>query len=416
VENKLKAKDGMSIRTFFAFEQTDSDEIRSEKFTIFLMSCSCCFAGVAWSVMYYFVFGAGLIAALPLSFAVIVGAVLVISHLSKSHRLLVYTQIICIIYITTLIQWSIGGVFDSGFVLAWAYCGPVIALMFLSLRYSFIWLILYLLNVFVTVIFDDFFSAHGEAVSQNTKILFLALNISVSSIVVFVFAGYFVSSALRERENANRLLLNIMPARTARELKNKKGVIAEEYDDISVLFADIAGFTEYSDDLPPDELVAKLNEIFSRFDELTEKHRLEKIKTVGDEYMVVGGLPGSTRDHLRAIAYLSLDMLHAIKEISRADGQSFSLRIGINSGPAVAGVIGKSKFAYDLWGDTVNVASRMEANGIIDHVQVSDIVYEALKDDFIFEARGPIAIKGKGMMQAHILLARKTGSAAKSAG
>jgi class 3 adenylate cyclase len=250
--------------------------------------------------------------------------------------------------------------------------------MFLSLRYSLIWLLLYLLNIVVTVVFDDFFSAHGETVSETTQILFLALNISISSIVVFVFAGYFVTSALRERENANRLLLNILPARTARELKSKKGVIAEEYDSVSVLFADIAGFTEYSSNLPPDELVAELNEIFSCFDELTEKHSLEKIKTIGDEYMVVGGLPGSPRDHLHAIACLGLDMLKKIKEISRTDGQSYSLRIGIHSGPVVAGVIGKSKFAYDLWGDTVNVASRMEARGIIDHIQVTDIVYQAL--------------------------------------
>jgi adenylate cyclase len=403
----------MNGRGFFAFDPLDSDEIRSEKFTIFLMACSCCLAGSVWTGMYYLIFGFGLITVLPFSFVIIVGAAMIISHLTQNHRLTIYTQIICIIYITTFIQWSIGGVFTSGFVLVWAFCGPVIALMFFSLRYSMIWLALYLINILITVVFDDFFTAQGEQVSDETQILFFVMNISVSTLVVFVFAGYFVSSALRERENANRLLLNILPARAAQILKTKKGVIAEKHGDVSILFADIVGFTEYSSKLPPGQLVAKLNEVFSGFDELTEKYDLEKIKTVGDEYMVAGGLPGSPPDHLRAIAALGLDMLSNIKEVSRADGHHFSLRIGIHCGPVVAGVIGKSKFAYDLWGDTVNVASRMEAFGLVDHIQVTDTVHEALKNDFTFEARGAVNIKGKGDMQTYILQVPREKSAAK---
>ena len=236
----------MNLKTFFAYEPLDTDSIRLEKFTIFLVAVSCCVAGLAWTAMYYFVFGFGLVTILPFSFVVIVASSLIACHFIRNHQPLVYIQIICVIYITTLIQWSIGGVFESGFVLAWAFIGPIIALMFFSFRHSMIWLLLYLANIGITVVFDDFFSLHGQPVSENTKIFFFVMNLSVSSLVVFVFASYFVTSAVNERENANRLLLNILPRKVAQFLKTHEGVIAEKYDDASVLFADIVDFTRYS--------------------------------------------------------------------------------------------------------------------------------------------------------------------------
>jgi class 3 adenylate cyclase len=220
------------------------------------------------------------------------------------------------------------------------------------------------------------------------------MNLSVSSIVVFVFAGHFVTNAVSEREKANRLLLNILPEKAAQVLKTREGIIAEQYDDVSVLFADIVDFTQYSNAVSPDQLVSKLNEIFFRFDELTDKHGLEKIKTIGDAYMVAGGLAEPKPGHAETIAALALDMLSAIKEIEKERGGSFSLRIGIHCGPVVAGVIGKRKFAYDLWGDTVNIASRMESSGTAGAIQVSDAVYQTLKKKFLFKKRGAVDIKG----------------------
>ncbi|MDA1098418.1 MAG: adenylate/guanylate cyclase domain-containing protein [Proteobacteria bacterium] len=355
--------------------------------------------------MYYVVFGFGLVAVLPFSFIVIVGGSLAICHLIRKHKPLVYTQIICIIYITTFIQWSIGGVFDSGFVLAWAFCGPIIALMFFSLKQSTIWLLLYLANIVITVAFDDFFSLHAQQASEGTRNFFFVMNLSVSSLVVFIFASYFVTSAVSEREKANKLLLNILPRKAAQVLKTRAGVIAEQYDDVSVLFADIVNFTPYSSTVSPDQLVTKLNEIFFRFDELTERYGLEKIKTIGDAYMVVGGLPEPKPGHVEHIAALALKMLSTIKEIERDDGIPFSLRIGIHSGPVVAGVIGKSKFAYDLWGETVNIASRMESSGSENSIQVSETVYHALKDKFSFKKREGVEIKGIGAVDTYYLLA-----------
>jgi len=195
-----------NLKTFFAYDIKDTDETRLEKFAIFLVACSCCIAGVAWTTMYYLVFGPGLTSILPASFIVIVGGALLISHITRNHYYAIYAQIICIIYITTLIQWSIGGVFDSGFVLAWAFLGPICALMFFSVRQSFVWFLLYLANMVITVVFDDFFSVNGQVVSENSKLLFFIMNVGVSSGVVFIFAGYYVKAAIKEQENANKLL------------------------------------------------------------------------------------------------------------------------------------------------------------------------------------------------------------------
>ena len=395
----------MNLKTFFAYAPDDTDDIRLEKVTIFLVAASCCVAGSAWTAMYYIVFGFGLVSLLPFAFVVIVGSTILICHFTRNHRPLVYVQIICIIYITALIQWSIGSVFDSGLVLVWAFCGPIIALMFFSMKQSIIWLLLYLVNIAITFAFEDFFTRHGHPVSEETRALFFFMNLSIWSFVVFIFASYFVISAVSERAKADGLLLNILPRKTAQVLKSRPGIIAEEYDDASVLFADIVDFTRYAGTVGPDQLVTKLNEIFFRFDELTTRHGLEKIKTIGDAYMVVGGVPEPRPDHTQAIADLALDMQAAIREIKKDSGEAFSLRIGIHSGPVVAGVIGKNKFAYDMWGDTVNVASRMESSGTQDTIQVSETVYRTLRDTYQFSAKGTVDIKGKGKMDTYCLLA-----------
>ncbi|NEP43083.1 MAG: adenylate/guanylate cyclase domain-containing protein, partial [Okeania sp. SIO2H7] len=201
--------------------------------------------------------------------------------------------------------------------------------------------------------------------------------------------------------------LNILPSTIAKKLKEGEKNIADGFAEVTILFADIVGFTQLSEKTSPQELVSLLNDIFSRFDRLTDKHDLEKIKTIGDAYMVVGGLPMPRGNSAEAIAEMALDMLEEIARFNSENNLDFSIRIGINTGPVVAGVIGTKKFIYDLWGDAVNTASRMESHGIPDTIQVSEATYNILKDKYLFEERGRILIKGKGEMNTYLLLGRK---------
>ncbi|MEB3356204.1 MAG: PAS domain S-box protein [Synechococcales bacterium] len=206
-----------------------------------------------------------------------------------------------------------------------------------------------------------------------------------------------------EQDKSERLLLNILPKAIAQQLKQNSQAIANRFDEATILFADIVDFTSLAARISPTELVDLLNLIFSSFDQLADRHGLEKIKTIGDAYMVVGGLPTPRPDHIQAIAELALDMQAQIATFKRDTGDPFQIRIGINTGPVVAGVIGIRKFIYDLWGDTVNVASRMESRGVAGNIQVTEPVYEALKDRYLLQKRGTVHIKGKGDVMAYWL-------------
>ncbi|MGB2926687.1 MAG: adenylate/guanylate cyclase domain-containing protein [Limnothrix sp.] len=210
-----------------------------------------------------------------------------------------------------------------------------------------------------------------------------------------------------EQQKADNLLLNILPERIATKLKNGSEHIADGFGEVTILFADIVGFTKLSEAYSPKNLVNLLNEIFSAFDALSECYKLEKIKTIGDAYMVATGLPEPRTDHAVAIAEMALSMQRELARINQKNGIHITLRIGINSGPVVAGVIGTKKFIYDLWGDAVNTASRMESHGVPESIQVTEDTYKLLKDNYDFQARGSIEIKGKGAMNTYFLLGRK---------
>lgn len=217
-----------------------------------------------------------------------------------------------------------------------------------------------------------------------------------------------VEEALRyQQAQADRLLLDILPAPIAERLKLEQSTIADSFAEVTVLFADIVGFTQLSSYTSPIDLVDLLNRIFSAFDKLAERHGLEKIKTIGDAYMVVGGLPLPQPDHAQAIAEMALDMQAAIGEFKTADGTRLSIRIGISTGPVVAGVIGIKKFIYDLWGDTVNIASRMESQGLPGHIQVTEVTYQSLRHTYRLEKRGTIEVKGKGEMATYFLIGKQ---------
>ena len=210
-----------------------------------------------------------------------------------------------------------------------------------------------------------------------------------------------------ERSRYHDLLVRILPATIAERMRTGEQHIADHFDEVSVLFTDIVGFTRISAALKPDEVVNLLERVFAAFDVLVEKHGLEKIKTIGDAFLVAAGLPEPRTDHAEAIADFALDLQRAAPEISLPDGGSLEIRIGFHSGPLIAGVIGESRFLYDMWGDTVNVASRMESLGESGKIQVSDETRKLLQENFVLESRGNVSVKGRGDMQTWWLTGRK---------
>jgi adenylate cyclase len=199
----------------------------------------------------------------------------------------------------------------------------------------------------------------------------------------------------------------VLPGPIAERLKTGESLIVDRFDAVSVMFADIVGFTSVASKTSPEAVVTMLNEVFSMFDKLAEQHGLEKIKTIGDAYMVVAGIPQPVADHATAIAHMALDMLAGIAAYAQRTGTDLSIRIGVHSGSVVAGVIGTKKFIYDLWGDTVNTASRMESTGLPGRVQVTEATYALLREQFELEERGLVEIKGKGSMRTYLLVGQK---------
>jgi class 3 adenylate cyclase len=238
------------------------------------------------------------------------------------------------------------------------------------------------------------------------------LNDSVPDVVLFA-AVLLLGEAVRtrralrlEQEKSERLLLNVLPAPIAARLKQTEGVIADGFPEVTVLFADIVDFTRRSERIAPEQVVQALNDLFSAFDQHARQRGLEKIKTIGDAYMVAGGLPDPRPDHAVAVAEMAMAMRDEVARRTDPGGQPLAVRIGIDTGPVVAGVIGTSKFSYDLWGDTVNMASRMESQGIAGCIQVTARTYERLRDGYRFERRGPIPVKGKGEIVTYFLVGR----------
>jgi guanylate cyclase len=245
--------------------------------------------------------------------------------------------------------------------------------------------------------------------------VFFVLNIGTVSAIAIFLLGYFVGEKNRlftllrgEQSKSENLLLNILPKEIAAILKNESRTIADHYTEASILFADMVGFTPLSAQLAPVEVVELLNEAFSYFDSLLDKYDVEKIRTIGDSYMVVSGVPRRRADHAQALVCMALEMRDFVKTHTFRNSQQVSFRIGINSGPVIGGVIGKRKFVYDVWGDAVNVASRMESHGKGGTIQITRATYELIKDDFVCEPRGTVDVKGKGEMEVWLVVGRSS--------
>jgi guanylate cyclase len=310
-----------------------------------------------------------------------------------------------------LLQASLGGFVASSGMILWAIFIPLAALALLGIRRSLPWLAAFFVELAVLALLDPVLSRDPAALPQGFVISFFVLNIMGVTVSAYVMLAYFVEQRARahraleaERERSERLLLNVLPQPIAERLKKGTEVIAEHYDAVSVLFADLVGFTERATVMAPEELVVLLDRIFSAFDRLVDAERIGKIKTIGDAYMVAGGLPEVRADHVQAVARTALAMRDEIAVIAQRTGQGWlDVRIGVDTGPVVAGVIDRRKVIYDLWGDTVNTASRMESHGLRGEIQITERVAAALGREFVVQPRGTIEVKGKGPMVTYLL-------------
>jgi guanylate cyclase len=335
--------------------------------------------------------------------------------LTHQYRFFRASQLVLILLLPFLLMLALGGFINSSVVILWSFICPLGALLFAEYRQAPRWLLAYLVLLALSGFLQPYvrFTNH---LPQNLVTVFFVLNIGAVSSIAFVLLHYFVGQKelayrlLRvEQDRSEGLLLNILPREIAVRLKGGERTIADHHPSVSILFADLVGFTPLTNVLTPNEMVELLNVIYSHFDSLIEKHGVEKIRTMGDNYMIASGLPRPRADHAQALANLALEMNAYIASLAPVGDQRLSFRIGINSGPVIAGVLGHKKFAYDVWGDTVNTASRMESHGMPEKIQITQATYDLLKNDFICESNGPVIVKGKGQMETWFLVRSKPG-------
>ncbi|MEI8410907.1 MULTISPECIES: adenylate/guanylate cyclase domain-containing protein [unclassified Kribbella] len=388
----------------------DSQDERLRQGTLIFGSVVIALLSTVW-VSTYLAYGDPVSAAIPGSYQVITVIGLVVLARTRRFGMFRTTQLAAFLVLPALLQVSLGGFVASSGMILWAVVTPLVALAMLGLRRSVPWLAVCLVELVLLGLADARLAGSPAALPTGFVVTFLVLNIAGVMVSAYVMLGYFVEQRDRdprelqlERERSERLLLNVLPGPIAERLKAEPGVIAERHDAVSVLFADIVGFTARSAAMAAEDVVALLDEVFSAFDRLADAAGVEKIKTIGDAYMLVGGLPVPRPDHLAAVARTALAMRDEIARIAARPGHGWlAIRIGIDSGPAVAGVIGRRKFIYDLWGDTVNIASRMESHGRPGEIQVTARVAAAVGPEFAVRPRGTIEVKGKGPMQTFLL-------------
>jgi adenylate cyclase len=390
---------------FVGVSDTDDDAIRAQKAALTLAASLITALAVVW-VGTYLVLGLPVSAAIPFAYQVASVASLIYFARSKSYRMLRFSQAAMMTLLPFLLQWSLGGYVASSVVSLWALVAAVGTMFFFTASGSIPWFGLFVGLAVVSGLLDPIVSANPAPIPDPIRTAFFVLNVTGVSLTVYVLLQY----AVRARDDAfarsEGLLLNVLPRSIAQRLKHEPGVIADAHDEVTVLFADVVDFTPFTERTEPARVVGVLDEIFKAFDELAERHGLEKIKTIGDAYMVAAGLPEPRPDHAQAMAEMAIDMQAAVARVCGPLGLDIAIRIGMESGPVIAGVIGRHKFIYDLWGDAVNTASRLESHGVSGRIQVGETAYQLLCDRYAFEDRGEIELKGKGRRHAYLLVGR----------
>ena len=376
--------------------ELDEENIRLQKSLLVVCTFMFILAGFAWGLM-YFLFGEPLAGMIPGLYGLISLLSLIYFGWSRKYRFFLYSQLTFILFLPFLLMVSLGGFIQGSAVILWSLICPLGALLFDKPLYAPRWFIAFIL----LVILSGFLQPHvGSAnnLSEWAIIFLFVMNVGTVGTLIFIMFYYFVGQKNKFQEQSETLLLNILPKEIAAILKHEHRTIADHFEGASILFADLVNFTPLSASMTPTDLVELLNEVFSQFDLLVDKYELEKIKTIGDCYMVASGVPRPRADHAHKLLAMALEMRDYVEQ-HHFRGRKLSFRMGLNSGPVVAGVIGRKKFIYDLWGDAVNTASRMESHGRGGVIQITRATYELVKDDFICEAQGTMKVKGKGNME-----------------
>lgn len=400
------------IRSLVPLSVGDSDEQILEKKLLVYGSLLISAAAALWGAIFLY-YGEVGPAALSLGYTAftLVGLYIVIS--TQRYYWFQFIQFVCGMAFPFAQMIMLGGFWYSGAIMVWTLIIPLGSLLYYSPRQARAWWLAYFLLFILAGLLQNSIR-HQNHLPQDLLDAFTILNLTVVSSLVFFLLNYFIDKKneafqlLRiEERKADRLLLNVLPHEIAAILKNDHHTIAQQFDEASVLFADLVGFTPLSSKLSPVEMVELLNEIFTQFDLLVDKYEVEKIRTIGDNYMVAAGVPRPQPDHAERLARLALDMRRYLDDRRSESGKSadfpVQFRIGINSGPVIGGVIGKRKFVYDVWGDAVNIASRMESHGVPGKIQITAETHRRLCANFTCQPRGKIVVKGKGEMETWFL-------------
>ena len=384
-------------------DPAETQETVLQRTLLVAMSLTCAVAGIVWGGV-YLAAGAPAAGLIPLGYTVVSLATTALFAVWRSYRVYRFVQLALILFLPWAMMLSLGGFHASSAVILWSLLAPLGALIFDDLRHALRWFAGLLFLIVVAAILQR--DGISGSLSPAFVTVFYVLNLFGVLTITFFMLFYFVRQRDVLQEKSEMLLLNILPKEISDLLKGEQRTVAEHFEAASILFADVVEFTQLSSSMKPQDLVGLLDEVFLSFDALVDQYEVEKIKTIGDCYMVASGVPRPRPDHAEALARLALDMQRVI------DGRTFrgrrlTFRMGMNSGPVIAGVIGRKKFIYDLWGDAVNTASRMESQCVRGAIQITRATYELIKDAFDCAPAGTIAVKGKGEMEVWLLNAEK---------
>jgi class 3 adenylate cyclase len=404
-----------------AVDENDSEELRLRKTLLMFASGLMNMAAIVWLGIYWML-GLKLPTTIPLAYQLLSALILAVYLKTRNFDFFRFAQLSLFLFAPFVIQWSIGSFVNSSGIVLLALLAPVGAMVVYGPRESIPWFFTYVVLTAMSGVFD-YFLATGDmsGVPMKTVAVFFVLNFTILSTIVYLLLRYFVQQkdtfqaelsrqhelVQAEQRKSEQLLTTILPPHIAQRLKDEQATIAEGFADVSVMFADIVNFTSLAEELTPKEVVAFLDDVFTRFDELAEKHGVDKIKTIGDAYMVAGGLSGDGTQYAGSVADLALEMLELTRSNDTMRRYNVSFHIGIATGPAIAGVIGTKRFTYDLWGDTVNFASRVTTEAPPGEILVDKTTYRRLGTRYAFGEPQDVMFKGKGQMTVYRLLGRR---------
>lgn len=398
----------MNARAWLAalgVSENDSDEERISKGTFVVFGVAASVAGAAWTALYLVLGGRPLAALIPSGFTVITIAMLGLYAKTRRIGPMLDVQMFLMLLLPALLQLSLGGFVKGSAVVVWAFAAPLLALVYHRPGGAVPWFGGFIGIVVLCVALDAVASAYAPSLPAETRNALFAFNIAGIASLTFVTVAFFRRERDLAAERSERLLLNVLPAEIAARLKRGQDT-TDSFDEITVLFADMTGFTARSEQEDPHATVKVLNEVFSAFDELAASRGLIRIRTSGDSYMAVAGVPTPRPDHVIRAVDFALDMQAEIARLNRERAWDLAFRIGLNCGPAVAAVIGSRKFTYDVWSDTVNTAARMESHGEPGRIHVTGEIARRLGDEYLLTPRGAIEVKGKGSMETFFVEGR----------